>query len=109
MKQRRPLACLEDGIGSRGSHSSRCWRDYCAVPKIGDTPTGTAQAGGEAAGGGRCSRYSALRSIRAHQVTVEVGPVPRVGAKGHGTSVYFRDPDGSLLEFIPFNSSKVSD
>ena len=24
------------------------------------------------------------------------------GAGGHGTSVYFRDPDGSLLEFISY-------
>lgn len=33
-------------------------------------------------------------------VTVTVGPVSREGARGTGTSVYFRDPDGSLLEFI---------
>jgi catechol 2,3-dioxygenase-like lactoylglutathione lyase family enzyme len=34
-------------------------------------------------------------------------PVPRVGARGHGTSVYFRDPDGSLLEFISYADTKV--
>jgi catechol 2,3-dioxygenase-like lactoylglutathione lyase family enzyme len=28
--------------------------------------------------------------------------VPRTGARGTGTSVYFRDPDGSLLEFISY-------
>jgi catechol 2,3-dioxygenase-like lactoylglutathione lyase family enzyme len=33
-------------------------------------------------------------------VEVETGPIARFGARGHGTSVYFRDPDGSLLEFI---------
>jgi catechol 2,3-dioxygenase-like lactoylglutathione lyase family enzyme len=27
----------------------------------------------------------------------------RFGAKGSGTSVYFRDPDGSLLEFISYH------
>ena len=35
-------------------------------------------------------------------VAVELGPVPRNGAKGPGTSVYFRDPDGSLMEFISY-------
>jgi catechol 2,3-dioxygenase-like lactoylglutathione lyase family enzyme len=35
-------------------------------------------------------------------VTVELGPVRRFGAGGEGTSVYFRDPDGSLLEFISY-------
>jgi catechol 2,3-dioxygenase-like lactoylglutathione lyase family enzyme len=35
-------------------------------------------------------------------VTVELGPVPRNGAKGPGTSLYFRDPDGSLLEFMSY-------
>jgi catechol 2,3-dioxygenase-like lactoylglutathione lyase family enzyme len=35
-------------------------------------------------------------------VAVELGPVRRNGARGAGTSVYFRDPDGSLLEFISY-------
>ena len=35
-------------------------------------------------------------------VAVELGPVERAGAKDRGTSVYFRDPDGSLLEFISY-------
>jgi catechol 2,3-dioxygenase-like lactoylglutathione lyase family enzyme len=35
-------------------------------------------------------------------VEIEVGPVERFGAQGAGTSVYFRDPDGSLLEFISY-------
>lgn len=37
-------------------------------------------------------------------VEVETGPVPRTGARGAGDSVYFRDPDGSLLEFISYAS-----
>ena len=40
--------------------------------------------------------------LKAHGVGVEMGPVERRGAKGAGTSVYFRDPDGSLLEFISY-------
>ena len=28
----------------------------------------------------------------------------RFGAKGNGTSVYFRDPDGSLMEFISYGA-----
>jgi catechol 2,3-dioxygenase-like lactoylglutathione lyase family enzyme len=35
-------------------------------------------------------------------VEVETGPIARFGAGGWGTSVYFRDPDGSLLEFISY-------
>ncbi|MEZ5100401.1 MAG: VOC family protein [Thermoleophilia bacterium] len=35
-------------------------------------------------------------------VEVELGPVERVGARGAGTSVYFRDPDGSLLELLVY-------
>lgn len=37
-----------------------------------------------------------------HGVAVELGPVMRHGARGSGTSLYFRDPDGSLLEFIVY-------
>jgi len=36
-------------------------------------------------------------------VDVELGPVERQGAGGRGQSVYFRDPDGSLLEFISYD------
>jgi catechol 2,3-dioxygenase-like lactoylglutathione lyase family enzyme len=35
-------------------------------------------------------------------VPVELGPVQRPGAKGQGTSLYFRDPDGSLMELIVY-------
>jgi catechol 2,3-dioxygenase-like lactoylglutathione lyase family enzyme len=33
---------------------------------------------------------------------LELGPVARSGARGLGTSVYFRDPDGSLVELIVY-------
>jgi catechol 2,3-dioxygenase-like lactoylglutathione lyase family enzyme len=44
----------------------------------------------------------ALSHLRSRGVEVELGPVSRSGARGEGTSVYFRDPDGSLLEFISY-------
>lgn len=45
---------------------------------------------------------AASTHLRMHDVAVEQGPVSRNGAKGRGTSIYFRDPDGSLLEFISY-------
>lgn len=45
---------------------------------------------------------SAIAHLEEHRVEVEVGPVERSGARGDGTSVYFRDPDGSLLELIVY-------
>jgi catechol 2,3-dioxygenase-like lactoylglutathione lyase family enzyme len=44
----------------------------------------------------------AIVHLGQHGVPVEMGPVPRHEAGGPGTSVYFRDPDGSLLEFISY-------
>jgi catechol 2,3-dioxygenase-like lactoylglutathione lyase family enzyme len=42
------------------------------------------------------------------QVAIERGPIARFGARGAGTSVYFRDPDGSLLEFISYQGGDRS-
>ena len=44
----------------------------------------------------------AREHLERNGVEVEMGPVERSGARGTGTSVYFRDPDGSLLEFISY-------
>jgi catechol 2,3-dioxygenase-like lactoylglutathione lyase family enzyme len=44
----------------------------------------------------------AVTHLEQQGVEVETGPVERFGAQGPGTSVYFRDPDGSLLEFISY-------
>jgi catechol 2,3-dioxygenase-like lactoylglutathione lyase family enzyme len=44
----------------------------------------------------------AVEHLRAVGVEIEEGPVTRPGAKGEGRSVYFRDPDGTLLELISY-------
>jgi len=44
----------------------------------------------------------AVAHLEAQGVRVEAGPMPRGGARGRGTSVYFRDPDGTLLELISY-------
>jgi catechol 2,3-dioxygenase-like lactoylglutathione lyase family enzyme len=44
----------------------------------------------------------AIAHLGAHDVPIELGPIERSGARGAGLSVYFRDPDGSLLEFITY-------
>jgi catechol 2,3-dioxygenase-like lactoylglutathione lyase family enzyme len=44
----------------------------------------------------------AVEHLGEHGVEIEEGPVTRGGARGRGTSVYFRDPDGTLLEFISY-------
>ena len=44
-----------------------------------------------------------LARLTAHNVPVEIGPVRRMGGRGvMGTSVYFRDPDGNLLEIMSY-------
>jgi catechol 2,3-dioxygenase-like lactoylglutathione lyase family enzyme len=45
----------------------------------------------------------AVAHLERRGVPVEKGPGARLGARGEGTSVYFRDPDGSLLEFISYS------
>lgn len=44
----------------------------------------------------------AAAHLRERGVEIELGPVERTGARGDGKSVYFRDPDGSLLELITY-------
>lgn len=39
-----------------------------------------------------------VETLKANNVTIIQGPVPRTGAIGALNSVYFRDPDGNLIE-----------
>ena len=51
----------------------------------------------------------AVQRLGAHGVAIEVGPVQRFGARGReGTSVYFRDPDGNLLELMSARQGSTS-
>jgi catechol 2,3-dioxygenase-like lactoylglutathione lyase family enzyme len=57
-----------------------------------------------------CFRWSgtieqAANHLASLGVEVELGPVDRNGAAGAGVSLYFRDPDGSLMEFITYPAS----
>lgn len=54
------------------------------------------------------SIHAALAHLEKPGVQVEVGPVLRFGSRGQGMSVYFRDPDGSLMEFISYERDAQS-
>ncbi len=41
---------------------------------------------------------SLVERLEANNVDIEDGPVPRWGAHGTGTSIYFRDPERNLIE-----------
>ncbi len=43
-----------------------------------------------------------IAHLRAESIEIEAGPVPRRGALGPMRSVYFRDPDGNLVEVCEY-------
>ena len=43
-----------------------------------------------------------LAHLRAENIPIVAGPVPRTGALGPLRSVYFRDPDGNLVEVAEY-------
>jgi catechol 2,3-dioxygenase-like lactoylglutathione lyase family enzyme len=48
----------------------------------------------------------AVAHLASHGVRIEAGPIERgAGPRGMATHIYFRDPDGSLLEFVSYAAS----
>jgi catechol 2,3-dioxygenase-like lactoylglutathione lyase family enzyme len=45
-----------------------------------------------------------IAHLRAEEVAIEAGPVARRGALGPLRSIYFRDPDGNLVEVAEYMS-----
>jgi len=46
-----------------------------------------------------CSRINVVAEmLRKQDIKIEEGPIRRTGARGPILSIYFRDPDGTLLE-----------
>jgi catechol 2,3-dioxygenase-like lactoylglutathione lyase family enzyme len=43
-----------------------------------------------------------LTHLRRLEIAIEAGPVPRRGAMGTLRSIYFRDPDGNLVEVAEY-------
>ena len=43
-----------------------------------------------------------LAHLRGESIAIEAGPVPRTGALGPLRSIYFRDPDGNLVEVAEY-------
>ena len=46
-----------------------------------------------------------IAHLRGEEIAIEAGPVPRRGALGVLRSVYFRDPDGNLVEVAEYTGS----
>jgi catechol 2,3-dioxygenase-like lactoylglutathione lyase family enzyme len=46
-----------------------------------------------------------LDLLKSNGIAPEVGPGARMCARGPSTSVYFRDPDGNLVEFTVYDRS----
>jgi catechol 2,3-dioxygenase-like lactoylglutathione lyase family enzyme len=46
-----------------------------------------------------------LARLARENVPVELGPIERTGARGKMISIYFRDPDGNLVEVSRYSDS----
>ena len=100
-----PLGVEDWRAGRRRFPSLRAGRTMINVHQVG-RPVGLDAVNMQVGSEDLCFEWSgpiegAVERLRAHDVAIEVGPVKRFGARGReGTSVYFRDPDGNLLELL---------
>ncbi|HET7874722.1 MAG TPA: VOC family protein [Methylomirabilota bacterium] len=105
----QPLGVDEWGQGRRRFPSLMAGRTMINVHQAGQPVTPEA-ASPTAGSEDLCFEWAgpigtAIERLRAHGVPIEIGPVKRRGARGvDGTSVYFRDPDGNLLELMSYDS-----
>jgi catechol 2,3-dioxygenase-like lactoylglutathione lyase family enzyme len=93
--------------GPKGSYAFRLGDQQVNVHGPGETGNPVARLPVMPGNSDLCFRWegdinAAADHLAEHGVTVELGPVKRRGARGEGMSVYFRDPDGSLMEFISY-------
>jgi catechol 2,3-dioxygenase-like lactoylglutathione lyase family enzyme len=77
----------------------------CHGPGV--TPKAVARVPVEPGGSDLCFEWpgpltEAIAHLQTQGVAIELGPVATRGVRGEATSVYFRDPDGSLLEFMSY-------
>ena len=49
-----------------------------------------------------------MARLERNKTLIDVGPVHRWGAKGAGTSVYFKDPEGNVIEARYYDKQAVS-
>jgi catechol 2,3-dioxygenase-like lactoylglutathione lyase family enzyme len=93
--------------GNRGRTHYRLGDQQLNVHGPGSEPYPLADRPAEPGGADLCFVWDgplqeAAAHLERHGVEVIEGPVPRHGGRGDGTSIYFRDPDGSLLELISY-------
>jgi catechol 2,3-dioxygenase-like lactoylglutathione lyase family enzyme len=97
---------VDKGDGSQARHY-RFGDQQCNVHGPGMDPYPVAERPAAPGGADLCFVWDgpideAVRHLLSRGVEIVEGPVAQHGGRGPGTSVYFRDPDGSLLEFISY-------
>jgi len=112
----RSNAFYRDVVGAElialefGRYAYRLGQQQLNVHGPGSTPFPRARRPVEPGNSDLCfvwpgSPAEAVEHLERLGVAVEEGPVARTGARGPATSVYFRDPDGSLLELMSYDAA----